>query len=634
MARNRTKIGTSQERELWAKVEALRDLGLELRRPFERRWIMNMAFLVGKQYVLFNISAHMLQQLKAVRGRIRNVDNQLVYRWARQVADLVKTAPVMSVVPSTTDEEDRKAAKVGDKVLKSFWTTGKMRKKIRQLAGWIYACGNGFLDDRWNPKLGPVTMDEEGNIVYEGDAEVGVWSPFEVLFPAVPFGETDLHQMPWMIKMKWKTLEQIQAMHPEKGEWVSAEDMPGPQLDMVNAMSWFTGQAPTEVDGAMQLNVYIQPNKEFPRGKFIDAANGVILEQGDWPYNHYRIEQFKDIDIPGQFWGKSKLEDAISLQRTWNRTISSIDEYNRTMAKGKYLSPRNSNMEVMPDDTHGEVIEYTPVLGHKPEQMQPKSLPQTMLWALEITKASLQDLFSQHEATRGTNKSDIRSEDMLAFLREQDAHGLIPSHSVFEESLEAVMSRVLKRIQVGYKQERTMKIVGTEGEHDVFLFKGADLKNNTDVHVKRDSSIPESRLAVEQRILRKFEVGLYGPPQDPKTRQKVLQMIDDATYKDIFDEMRIDITYANWEQRVWVEQPTVDTYMVNEYDGHAIHLEEHSKFLKGLEIQKLRLENPQLFLAIQRKAMEHMAQHRQYLQEAQEAQLEAQARFERAKKGE
>ena len=162
---------TEKDTVLWALVKEKYDLGVELRRPFEQRWLLSLAFLSGRQYTFFNATSHTLQQLKRVRGRLRNVDNILLPRWRRLVADLIKSDPIMSVVPATGEEEDLKAAKVGDKVLKSWWQAARMNRKLRQLAGWIFSTGNGFLDDRWNPKLGPVTVDEGGNVVYGGDAD-------------------------------------------------------------------------------------------------------------------------------------------------------------------------------------------------------------------------------------------------------------------------------------------------------------------------------------------------------------------------------------------------------------------------------------------------------------------------------
>ena len=147
--------------ELWTHIEQKRNDGLEARRPYEQRWLLTQAFVAGRQYTFFNASAHVVQELQPVRGRTRMKDNQLLPRVRRQVADFIKNDPIMSVVPSSTQDEDIQAAKAGDKFLKSFWRSNRMKKKTRQMATWIYGTGNVFLDHRWNRKMGPIQLDEK-----------------------------------------------------------------------------------------------------------------------------------------------------------------------------------------------------------------------------------------------------------------------------------------------------------------------------------------------------------------------------------------------------------------------------------------------------------------------------------------
>lgn len=612
--------------ELWSFIQNKYKDGLEARRPFERRWILNLAFIMGKQYAFFNRSSHLLQQLRKRPGTTRSVDNQLLWRWNREVADLIKNSPTMSVIPSSHDDEDIKAAKVGDKVIKAFWQSGKMKKKVRQLAGWIFSCGNGFLDDRWNPRLGPTEIvPEGGEIVYAGDAECGVWSPFDVVFPYYTPGETELHSFPWIIKAKHRTLDWIKMNHPKEGERVAMEAFTSSQITLQGILSHFGGSN-VKGEGAVVINFYLQPNSEYPKGLFVVAANGIILEKSNYPFTHYHLEQFKDIDVPGVFWGKAKIEEAITLQKTWNKTITSIDIFNQQIAKGKFLSPRGSRLEVAPDDTHGEILEYTPVLGHKPEYMDIKGLPQSLLWSLETTGQSLKDLFSQHEPTMGTNRSDLRSGNMAMFLREQDAHGMIPTHMIFEEALEAVMSRVLRRVQRGYTEERMLKIRGDSGDFEVFAFKGADLRNNTDVSVQSESSMPDSRSAREQQILGRLKEGLYGDPQDPRVRRQVLQMVDAAVVKDVFSGERLDEIYAEWENQMLFKG--VETYLVNQYDDPAIHIESHNRFRKSMEYQKLKVEDPKRFAMMELRFTKHIAPHQKFLDEMMEKQAEQMERME------
>ncbi len=289
-----------KDRELWPVVKNYYDLGLEMRRPFEREWIVNLAFLAGRQYVFFNSQAHMLQQISRIKGRERKVDNIIMPKWRRQVADLIRDDPQMTVVPNTNEDEDVKSAKVATKVLQYFWRTSRMKRKRRELAGWIYATGNGFLDDRWNPRLGPTSLDpKSGKLVYLGDVDAGVWSPFEVILPVVFLGDTDLHKMPWLIKAKWRTLDYIRGLFPRDGERVTSESFPNPIMGADLVGGRFGMPAP-RVEGATLMECYIQPCKDYPKGKFVTGANGIILQETDYPFNSYNIEHFKDIRCKGE----------------------------------------------------------------------------------------------------------------------------------------------------------------------------------------------------------------------------------------------------------------------------------------------------------------------------------------------
>jgi len=571
------KSKEEKERDLdWAFLKKKYDLAITLRRPFERRWLINLAFLAGRQYVFYNQTAEMLQQVLLKKGKVRIVDNKLLPKYRKQVSRLIKNSPSMTVVPSTNDQEDIEAARKGTKFLKHFWRNAKMKKKVRELGGWIYATGNGFLSDAWDPKSGPTRLDTEtGDLVYEGDATCGVWSPLEVGFPVAGLCDVDLHEFPWMVRMKYRGLEYLASHYERGGEVLKEQRAPG-TLDV--AMLWNpSGGMASEVEGATLIELYMKPNMEFPKGLFLAGANKVILEKSIYPFDHYHIEQFKDIEIPGVFWGMATSEAAIWLQKIHNKTLSDIVEFNKTMARGKYLVPRGSKMEAEPDDTHGQKLLYTPVMGHKPEIMDLKGLPATYEKALMLVAQGLMELYHQHEVTQGTNKSDIRSASMVELLLENDDMGNIPTHAVFEESLEASLHRILLRVQKGYTTERMIKISGEGNSYEVLSFKGVDLKDNTDVFVKKESSLPDSRVVRNSRVMERFKETLYGDPADPEVKRKVLKMLDDAIVEDIYGETQLDEQNANVENRALLAQPGI-VMPSNDYDNDAVHLQCHVNF--------------------------------------------------------
>jgi len=606
----KSKVRSTDEK-YWPEIDERYNLGMELRRPYEQQWMLALSFLAGDQYVLFNSTAHLLQRIEKVRGKTRLVDNILFPPWRRQVADLIKTVPEYVVIPNSEDEEDIKAANLGTKVLRHVHRNQLMKKKGRLLAGWMYSVGNVYLDDRWNPRLGEIKMNEAGDLIYTGDVDLGVWSPFDVVLPVFSMGETDIHSMPWLIKAKFRTLDFIRSNYPKRGKDVVAETRPNEVMG-ANLMRGRDRALDSKVPGAILKELYIQPSADFPKGTFLTGSNGIILQKADYPFNNYNMEHFKEIDIPGEFYGKSTVMVSIPQQIRWNKTNNSMDNYNDKLSKGKILTPKRSGLEVAPDDEHGEVISYKPVMGHKPEQWNMQSMPSSITDTLGIVNNSVQDKFSQHEISRGTNKSDIRSGEMVGRLREQDAHGAIPSHAIFEEGMEEVMKRVLKRIQKSYTEERMIKVAGKDGEWEITSFKGSDLRNNTDVSVRRQSSLPDSRIDKELIIERRFQMGFYGDPADPEVRRHVMNMLDDAIVKDIYGDTQLDEAYARWENRLLAD-PEGSVYLINDYDNHEIHAKEHNHFRKKIEYQRLKTDNPEMFMSIETRFMEHLAMHQQFI---------------------
>jgi len=608
--------------EYWSLLKDNLDMGLELRRPFEQRWLLNMAFFVGRQYTFFNQSAWVLQQLRRNKGRLRNVDNKILPRVRRQIADAIRNNPIMSVVPNSNDDEDIRAAKIGDKVLRHWWQNNRMKEKWRRLNGWVHICGNGFFDDRWDPKMGPVKFNEEtSKYEYQGDVDTGVWSPFEICVPYGALGDVDLQDFPWVIKVKWRSLDWFERNF-KRGTEVEPEDLPTHMFDISHVFGLSASSAPTKAEGARSVEMHMRPTSEFPKGLHLIGANGIIDVKEDYPFNDFSLEHFKDIEVPGVFWGMATMEGAVPLQKAWNRNVSGIDEFNRLLGKGKMLAPRGSNMEAAPDDTHGQVLYYSPQMGLKPEIMTLKSLPQTYVLQLETLQRSFQELFSQHEVTMGTNKSDIRSGEMVELLLEQNAIGNIPAQSLKEDALERHASRCLKRIKHGYSDDRVLKIRGQEGEFELFDFRGADLRDNTDVSVKRESSLPDSRVARALVVERRFKEGFYGDPADPEVRRQVQNTLDDAIVENIYDDTKADEDNARIENLTMM-RGGIDKLMINAYDNHGLHIKEHNLFRKSRDFQKIKLENPQMFMELEMLFEGHVSQHQSFLNEQIKAMREA-----------
>ena len=151
-------------------------------------------------------------------------------------------------------------------------------------------------------------------------------------------------------------------------------------------------------------------------------------------------------------------------------------------------------------------------------------------------------------------------------------------------------------------------------------FGAADLAGNTDVSVKRQSSLPDSRLAREARVMDRFGRGLYGDPGDPEVRRHVMNMLDDAIVKDIYSGDKKDEAVARWENRL-LTQMNMPT---NVYDNDALHLKVHTEHQKSMDYQRLKLEDRKLFIEMETRFLAHNMIHQKRIAEQREQMLQAQ----------
>ena len=553
-----------------------------IRRLFEIKWYIVRAFLKGEQYVFWNTGTGTLDRHRSTDARrVRMVDNKILTYVRKQQSKLLRMRPRAEVLPNSNDLSDRDAARVGTDLLQHMHRTLEGPRIARDIANWITTCGNAFVVDRWDSNV------PGGEVAFEVD------SPFSWYLPALSHGPSDLQDMPWAIRAKLRPITWIKDTFDFDAKPDSFSADQHILLLMKDLDQNVTGLEHVHMPSAVVKEFWIKPSKKFPKGMYFVVVNNKVIHKGNFPnygtdnkpVYEYPVTHFRDIKIPGLFWGMATAEAAIPLQKDFNRIRSSIIEWVRTMAKGKWIAPMGSGLAATAiDNEHGEVIYFSPKRGMQPQQARIAPLPAAVLEALKLNQQSFMDLFAQHEVTQATNKSDIRSGTMVAMLLEQDDAAHSMTYQDFEDNWAKMWKHGLMLAQKYYKNTRMIKIQGAGKIWQTKSFKGADLKGNTDVWVATGAHLPENRVARQAVIMERFKEGLYGDVTDPQVSGRVRRLLDDAIPEDIYNDVEIDQQFAENENRMLRDGiPTP----VNDFDNHQVHIQEHERDLKSGEVQDL-----------------------------------------------
>lgn len=650
--KNLQQLTPEQQRDV-AFVNDFYETAIELRRPFERQWYMNMAFFLGKQWVTWNNAKRQLEVPLAPSWRVRLVCNRIMPTVLHIVAKLSQNRPVYRVIPTKAESEALNDALTSERVLRYLHQKNSQYNLNQDLFMMMTIYGTAFkypyfdafaglhfkkqkitkqTIQKVNPETGEletVTVDvpfknEKGEIefwdVYEGEVKEDVLDPFSILPEP---GATDLENSFRVMKLTSRPIEYIRQRYAA-GKFVQAEAESGVssienqlrkmmddryQTKSVSDIREKKGRISNEGFATIK-ELREKPSHKYPRGRYILVANGVLLHSGDLPYEFMvnrstlGIVKYDYIKVPGRFWGKTPIEDLIPIQIELNKVRSQIIEIKNLMAKPKWIAYKESGIsETSITSEPGEVVQpkYVPNVP-EPHPVIPPPLPAYVTQEIDRNAKEIEEIGLIHEVSKGTTPPGIRSGVAIQFLQEQDQTVFGPVIARFEAQDAKSGTYLLELVKEKYKEHRILKIVGEDDEIEVFDFLAYD-DMPTDVQVLTGSALPESKVAKQQLIIQAFQAGMFGDIRDEAVRRRALRLMEigavDALYKDI----RADEKKAERENRFFERGKVLP---IDIFDAHSVHIMIHDLFRKSESYRKIKQETPDIAEMIDAHVADHI----------------------------
>jgi len=572
----------------------------------EGNWLTNVAYLLGYP-VFYDTTTRTFRSLD--RGqqnlkRNRIYVNKILPRVQNRLARLTKNRPKYQVVPESNDTEDKEAAKLGEHIVDMIWHRQEMNQKVLELFMWAQQAGHSYLKVSWDPMLGkPMHNPGSETVEYEGDIRVDVISAFEV-FPD-PMAKT-LRDARWIIHAKVRKLDYFREQYPEKGDQVKAEGAWLLSVQYENRINSLNvkgtpqgGVQQVLKNSAIELTYYEARSKKYPNGRMIVTASGVLLEDKELPVGEIPFVKFDDVLVAGKYYSESIITHARPIQDQYNRLVVKRSDWVNKLVAGKYLAARGHELiaESITDQS-GEVVLHTPVPNAPPPaQMSIPVMPSYVYTEEERLEVMMDDVFGINEVSQGRAPGQgVTAAIALSYLSEQDDTRIGVMSRRHELGMAKLGQLLLKYVEKFYRNERIIKIAGSNKEYMVKSFIGADLKGNTDVRVIEGSTLPGSITAKRDLILTFFQQGLFGDPADPKVREKVLKITEFGDIQGMWEDAAIDMNKIQRDIDTIVEQNEMPE--VHEMDNHEMYLIEINKYRKQDKYEKLPIEQQQMLMEL------------------------------------
>lgn len=578
----------SKEKEICQHVRSLVEdqRASASRTAHESIWMNNIAALLGLTGSWNAVTRSFDAPVNKVRNKGNTTGisvNKILPTVQIRQAKLCQNPPRYDVRPESNSTEDKEAARLGLDILKWVWDLQHIDEKRLNATMWLQECGHAYLKVSWDPTLGKEMVDPEtGEMGYEGDIRVDVVSAFSV-FPD-PLAAT-LEDATYIIEAKVRKLDYFKMQYPEKGMEVEPEDVwllslqYEERIKSMNVRGPATSFQQNVKDCAIELIKYEKRSKDYPNGRMIITANGVLLEDKELPVGDINFAKFDDVMIGGKYYSEAIITHLRPLNEQSNNVVRKRADWVNKMLAGKYSAARGSGLtQESLNDQSGEILYYDIVPnapnGGMPMPMQIPNIPQYAYQEEEKLDEQINYVAGTSDVSRGDMPSAGMPAVGMQLLLEADATRMGATIEQHEHSYAKVGTLILKYAEKFYTMERTMKIAGKSG----FMVKtvtGEMLRGNTDCIVVKGSTIPGSKVLRRQELVNAYQLGILGEPNDTKVREKVLAAMEFGDISEMWRKQALD----EYQFMLGVKQiEKGEMPVAHKYDNHEYWIQQLNEY--------------------------------------------------------
>lgn len=593
---------------LFAEVMDKYETGVKRRAPAERDWYLAREFFKGNQYAVWIDGRGIVQPQPSVRKKPKLVWNKIRVSVETILSYLLKSDPTFSVTPNTGDYEDIAAALTSRRVLYSYFYLLELAEKIERTGLWTCNTGAGFFKVGWNPLAGPKLpimgqvpippLPGMENILQMapqfkevqvgetpgGDVRVDVVSPFEFI---PDDGAETIEQCQWAIHATMVPVDELKRLYkdnPKAQDFIKADTGAAEGTGfMSRALQSFGLGQPNYQKGSaakrcLMIEYWSRPVGEFEGGLRVVSTKYGTLEATAVPpgYDHIPFAMWGDRYIPGEFWPHGTTRDALPLQKQLNKRFSQAADI-ADRFKMKWVAQDGSIDETKLNDVDGEVVTYT---GRPPDTKSPPPLPDTVVKLIEMCGGAIDDVTAAVAVLQGKSDQggEERSGRQVAYKGQYGETRIARLAKHLARFLSRTGRLILMQVAANCTDERVGRMAGKNRQIEVFYFKGADLRDNTDVTVEAGSLLGFTNEQRFEKLMRMYDAKVIGA-------DKVLDSMEIEDFYPLVEAQAQDRNGALRENETWRQGQTVQAPLY--FEEHRTHLIVHNSYRKSTEYQRL-----------------------------------------------
>lgn len=585
-------INAARIRELYTK--GTRAIAAE-----QRQFWINRAYLAGEQYITWDEHSSTLRALPRDPTLERRTINRMRSASRRIMAKLLRRPLVFEVPPQDSDDATVEGARLAAAALDHLHRDHNWEQLRRDLAWHTWKGGTGLLALDWNPSAGtPLTADPDNPAAKQVGTGDTVECALSITEVATEPGCRDLERARWWIKASALPPSDVADLYG-----LTADPSPDASavLSPLQKKLLTSDRADSTNNLTLVLTYYERPNAKNPAGAVATVVGDAVVEgPHPWPFpftDRLNVVVARDIPGDGRWTGETVLTDAISPQSAINSAWTSIDEHLRKAGNARIVAEELSVDEDAFTDDPGDITWVKPGASIRPDYMTPPQMPAWWIEQPDRMAREMDDILGDHDVSRGDAPPNIGSGVGLTILAEQDDTPLGAMAKEFAEAWGRFATLVLQTHAAKTNHTRTA-VIGAATERPRRLdWRGEMFRGQTTAVVPLDAVSPRSRTAQLQMAMELWRMGVV---KDPKL---FFRIADIPGGDDLFEGVNPDIAQQRRENHMLSLGLEV---IAEEWENHALHIEELNRFRKSETYQHLDDDTKRL-IALHAQQHETMA---------------------------
>ncbi len=587
----------------------------EARRSLEAQWQLNINFYVGNQYSYIASNNNLSDYDKQYFWQEKEVFNHIAPMIETRISKITRLNPSIEVLPASMDLADIKSAKLSKEIFKSVSNRLDLTSLSKFASTWCEICGSAFYKITWNSEAGMIVASDDKKAIKEGDVEISVCSPFEILPDNLSC--ENINDVGSIIHAKAVSVDTIKNVY---GVDVLPENVHSFTLDSGFGSGGGLGydahiNKVTNIElgnHCVLLERYEKPTKDNPNGRLTIVAGDKLLFDGDLPYlngdNNERVLPFvKQISayMPGCFYGVSIIERLVPIQRAYNAIRNRKHEYFNRISMGVLTVEDGSvDTDALEQDglSPGKVLVYrqggqAPTIMETPDIHADFKAEEERLMNEFKNLAGVSDLMDDSE--NYTNLSGTA----LQLLIEQDDNRVISAIDSAKQALKCLAKHILRLYRQFAVLPRLIKIAGEMGEVEMYYWDKNAIRSD-DVVFDTSTALGDSVATRRTMLLDLLKSGILYDKDgkfSQSMRSKCLDLLGFGTWEHSTDVNALHINRAQ-EENIAMRTGEVDILPI---DNHEIHIEEHVSYILGSGIKDCKN-----YEEVKQRLLSHIEQHK------------------------